>query len=436
MHSKAVDYVKTGEPANMPRDLCPRRWPHFMEKKNKPKERIYTSRGILGQLYDLVERVDFVPLYHSEFDPRILNAYDLEAGMLQNAREIKEKYDADMRRIMAQRGISTEFEVWSTFVLSHDHMSKDYKFHEEMGQIAFALKERYRDVCIEKAGGKGFDVLGPFVAAMYKVTQEEIAGALEETRQTIMVNGQTVPKRSLNASSMPLMSFPWCFTEILGKITDMGGVVPEGIQPLKPIEIGRGHGKEEKREKEVYAAEEIQTTDHQVENTRDTLPLLVNLQEDDVIETAAGVTHRGELLELFQNTDTLSPGTSESGGRNFQTIDVTPQNPASPGLASPSSISANDITIEQWTLLGSRSVSVHEYGDEPSSMRLSALGNSGIGVSGVTSKLVQENEASLEEEEGSEVDEEEFVTIEETDRPSTLEALGKLVLDSSQHDNA
>jgi len=41
-----------GEPAEMPKRLRPRKWPHFMDKKFKPKEQIYISKKILGQLYD------------------------------------------------------------------------------------------------------------------------------------------------------------------------------------------------------------------------------------------------------------------------------------------------------------------------------------------------------------------------------------------------
>lgn len=54
LHSKAVDYVKTGHPAEMPKRLRPKLWPHFMESRHRPKEQIYTSPKILGQLYDKV----------------------------------------------------------------------------------------------------------------------------------------------------------------------------------------------------------------------------------------------------------------------------------------------------------------------------------------------------------------------------------------------
>lgn len=268
----------------MPRELRPRKWPHFMQKEHLRKDQVYKSAKILGKLYDKVERVDFIPMYHSKFDSRILDAYKLEDIVLQSARDIKTAYDADMRRIMAQHGIGTEFEVWSTFVLTHFNATKDFKLYEEMGQIAFGLKDRYRNICIQQAGSKNFEVLGPFVAAMYKVTQEEIESALEETRRMIMVEGESKPMRELSAHTMPLMSFPWCFEEILGKIASQGG---QSLKKSHHEESARGGAK---RNNDVNP----DTSGYQ--EAQSMRPV-----EEDLIETAEGVTHRGEILELFQH---------------------------------------------------------------------------------------------------------------------------------------
>ncbi|KAL8679212.1 MAG: hypothetical protein Q9186_004509 [Xanthomendoza sp. 1 TL-2023] len=205
-------YLKSGVPARMTRDLHPSKWPHFMEKKHKPRENIYQSRKVLGQLYDLVERVDFIPSYDAPFDRRILGAYKIEAQMLEDAKVVKRQYDAAVQRIMAQHGIGTEFEVWSTFVMSHSKASNDYKFHEEIGRLAMSLKDRFRALCYEKAGGSSFEVLGPFVAAMYTVTADEIGQAVAEARAR---------GAHMMADNMPKMSFPWLFQSVLGKIANV-----------------------------------------------------------------------------------------------------------------------------------------------------------------------------------------------------------------------
>lgn len=48
LHSMAVDFAKTGAPAEMPRVLRPREFPDFMERPEKPT---YISSGVLGKLY-------------------------------------------------------------------------------------------------------------------------------------------------------------------------------------------------------------------------------------------------------------------------------------------------------------------------------------------------------------------------------------------------
>lgn len=266
----------------MPRELRPRVWPHFMEKRHVNKEQIYRSRKILGRLYDQVEMVDFVPSYDAKFDSRILEAYELDESLAQTVRELKRGYDTDMRRIMAQHEIKTEAEVWSTFVLSHGSGSKDYKFHEEMGQIASALKERYRNACVEKAGSKDFEALGPFVAAMYQVTQQEVNSALSELATEPLAAGERVRMAAKQREQMPLISFPWCFPDILAKIANNRNRHSEAGSAADVLEnVGRKPSR--------YAAGSKLASNP-----------AVNKGEHDV-ETTAGVSHSGEILELFHH---------------------------------------------------------------------------------------------------------------------------------------
>lgn len=199
LHSKAVDYPKSGQPAQMPKSLNAKQWPHFMEKKGRSS---YKSHKALGQLYDAVDRVAFVANYDAPFDERILNACEPVPAIIQDARELKHEYDSSLQRIMAQHDIRTEFEVWSTFVLDHSKASKDYKFHEEIGQLSKSLKEQYHAAVIERAGGKDWSQLVPWAVAMYRVTKEELEAAKREGRR----------------SSMPFLSFPWILQSTLIQI--------------------------------------------------------------------------------------------------------------------------------------------------------------------------------------------------------------------------
>jgi RNA-dependent RNA polymerase len=200
-----------------------------MEKRHKPKEQIYHSDKILGQLYDKVESVNFIPHYTQPFDRRIRDARTPTADTLEISRQLKAKYDTAMRRIMAQQEIETEFEVWSTFSLSKPRVGTDYKMQEELANIAGALKDRFRRICIEAAGGKDPEHLESFVAAMYQVTWEEMEIALAECRKTKIVGGNTVPIRKMEPKNMPLISFPWLFYEVLGKLAS-GVSQREGLE--------------------------------------------------------------------------------------------------------------------------------------------------------------------------------------------------------------
>ncbi|KAJ5114750.1 RNA-directed RNA polymerase (Sad-1) [Penicillium alfredii] len=239
LHSHAVDYNKTGKVAVMTRDLNPRLWPHFMEKKHKRKEQIYHSKKILGQLYDAVETIDFVPSLEMPFDVRILEC-ELKPPsepFMEYARQLKEGYDEAMRRIMAQYEITTEFEVWSTFVLKHGNICRDYKLHEDLGRVASTLRGGFRQQCCDKMKGRTFDSLSPLVVAMYRITHEEMTSYLEARRreQHLGDDDDSSPGSEASVTPLPLISFPWIFSDILGQIAmgqfEMPKISVEGSPP-------------------------------------------------------------------------------------------------------------------------------------------------------------------------------------------------------------
>jgi len=205
LHSMAVDYSKTGVPAIMPRRLERVEWPHFMQKKGTP----YTSRKVLGRLFDAVERIAFVPDWDGPFDVRILNSMTPPASTMQAAKELKEDYDQALQRIMAQHQIRTEFEVWSTFVLTHSKAARDFKFHEEIGQLSRILKEQFYESIVETVGGRDYQRLAPFAVAAYQYTKAQVDLALDEVRKH---------QREKTAPQMPFISFPWILQDTLAKI--------------------------------------------------------------------------------------------------------------------------------------------------------------------------------------------------------------------------
>jgi RNA-dependent RNA polymerase len=242
-----------------------------MEKRYLPEDRIYHSKKVLGMLYDQVKLVDFKPQWENPFDKRILDAsFEFTDEILAKAAELKASYDESLRRLMAKHGIQTEFEAWSVFVLVHNHESRDYKFAEEFGRTIGAFKAQYQVECRGAAGLKG-NSLSTFVAAMYTVTAKEMETALVECRATKTVGGKQVPIQPMEQEHMPLISFPWLFPNELGKIATGGAIRQlDSIQQSIPT-----------RQKN-HAAPSILGTEAEV----------------GVIETEAGITRYGELLDL------------------------------------------------------------------------------------------------------------------------------------------
>ncbi|KAL8413656.1 hypothetical protein RB594_005062 [Gaeumannomyces avenae] len=302
LHSQAVDYPKTGIPAVVRRGLIPKQYPHFMEKSTR---RTYRSGRILGKLYDKVHQATFDPAYEMVFDPRILNKYKPDAATLRKARQMKTKYDQAMRRIMGQGDIGTEFEVFSSFVLSRPRVGNAYKHQENVGRESATLKSLFRTKCIEAAaelaggddakGGGGvkippsllrhnLDVMGPFVVAMYRVTDEEVRIALHECKSR---GARPNPK------SMPLITFPWIFDTVLTEIATSVGNKP----PSADASAGTGTT--------TTTTTTPATADFGGLKKVELSARLHDLDEKDILEMDyvrcrdGRVVHRGVILDLF-----------------------------------------------------------------------------------------------------------------------------------------
>ena len=216
LHSEAVDYPKTGVPAVLTEDLRIKKYPHWCEK---PEYMTYHSKKIVGKLYDEVKRVEFKPEYQQSFDPRILNAFEeLSDELLVAVKSLKADYDTDMRRVMAQFGVQTEFEIWSAFVMQHKREINAYKFGEELGRIMTTLKGHHREAAQNSVdSGKTEESqelrrldFYRFVAAAYVVTANDVV-ASNSSGDGIVI----LPNGEISLQQKPLMSFPWIFTDEL-----------------------------------------------------------------------------------------------------------------------------------------------------------------------------------------------------------------------------
>ncbi|KAK9466397.1 RNA dependent RNA polymerase-domain-containing protein [Lipomyces arxii] len=185
LHSMAVDFAKTGVPATIPRGLLRSiDFPHYMDRK---RGRMRHSRKVLGKLYDAVQEKEFKPKLEDKFDGRLLRSEHATLGDAELASQVamlKLEYDGKIRRMMQQRGIETEFEVFTGYVLKYEAggHNKDYKYWEEimqqLGSIIEVTKNKvyqaieYRDhsVAINEREKR----LKDFVVSAYALTREEL----------------------------------------------------------------------------------------------------------------------------------------------------------------------------------------------------------------------------------------------------------------------
>jgi RNA-dependent RNA polymerase len=215
LHSQAVDFNKTGVPAQVDTELWAKEWPYWMS--HKPKSKRYISKEVIGVLYDMVQPQPFVPRLEKPFDRRILDAYVLTGSHLEKARELKVGYDQQIRRVMVQHSIKTEFEVWTAFVMEHNREQHWYSLAEDLGNLMSSIRTDFQAQVREHLGladsgymisEKAFDILAPFVAAMYTVTEQEVT----QWKESKLVSFDE------DSSTAPLITYPWLFSRELGKI--------------------------------------------------------------------------------------------------------------------------------------------------------------------------------------------------------------------------
>jgi len=150
LFSLAVDFPKTGIPAQIPSTLTPKEYPDFMEKEDKPK---YESQRVIGKLYRAVKNVATDTLSINSFTKDVAEkAYDkhLEVrgfwNYLDEALELKNWYDSELATLMYNYGIKYEAEIVSgnIFSLSKFHGSKLGDLKETIMLEVKALRKEAR----------------------------------------------------------------------------------------------------------------------------------------------------------------------------------------------------------------------------------------------------------------------------------------------------
>ncbi|KZV22426.1 RNA-dependent RNA polymerase 1-like [Dorcoceras hygrometricum] len=171
LFSIAVDFPKTGVPAEIPPDLRVKEYPDFMEK---PDKTTYESQRVIGKLYRAVK--DKAPdsttiksftkhVAKSSYDPQM--EVDGFEDYIDDAFQYKTEYDFKLGNLMEYYGIKTEAEILTGGIMKTGKTFDRRKDAEAIGAAVRSLRNEARSWF--KVGNETDDVYAK-ASAWYHVT--------------------------------------------------------------------------------------------------------------------------------------------------------------------------------------------------------------------------------------------------------------------------
>ncbi|KAM3753297.1 hypothetical protein ACB098_03G083700 [Castanea mollissima] len=141
LFSIAVDFPKTGVPAEIPHELHVKEYPDFMEKPDKPT---YISDNVIGKLFREVKDIKPNTSYFNSFTAEVaMRSYDSDMEVdgfedfIDDAVYYKENYDNKLGNMMDYYGIKTEAEILSGNIM---RMGKSFTKRRDAEAITMAVK--------------------------------------------------------------------------------------------------------------------------------------------------------------------------------------------------------------------------------------------------------------------------------------------------------
>ncbi|KAI3454526.1 hypothetical protein Pfo_011189 [Paulownia fortunei] len=199
LHSMAVDFAKTGAPAEMPRALKPREFPDFLERWEKP---MYVSQGVLGKLYRAT--IQFIHQTNPNTDLSIKissDAYDHDLvvdgyeAFLKTAESHKEQYLDKMGTLLTYYGAESEVEILTGNLQKKSaYLQRDNRRYGEVkDRILVSVKNLMKEV-------KGW-----FRSSCSEAEQQKLASAWYYTTY----------HPTYSHGSTNCLGFPWAVGDIL-----------------------------------------------------------------------------------------------------------------------------------------------------------------------------------------------------------------------------
>lgn len=207
LHSMAVDFAKTGAPAEMPRGLRPHEFPDFMARWDRP---MYISQGPLGKLYRATKESEHLKNSASAYSTEsIQDSYDqdLEVNGFKELTEMalmhKEMYLDALTSLMNYYEAETEDEILTGNIRNKSsYLQRDNRrYGETKDRILVAVKSLHREARGWFEGACKAEDHQKLAAAWYHVTYH----------------------RDYCNGSVKCLGFPWIVGHILLEIKSING---------------------------------------------------------------------------------------------------------------------------------------------------------------------------------------------------------------------
>ncbi|OAY29319.1 RNA-dependent RNA polymerase 1 [Manihot esculenta] len=206
--SIAVDFPKTGVPAEIPSHLHVKEYPDFMEKPDKP---MYVSEKVIGKLFrevrDMAPHTSSIKSFTLEVARRCYDP-DMEVDgfedYVDDAFYFKSSYDFKLGNLMDYYGIRTEAEILSGNILKMSKSFTKRRDAEAIGMAVRSLRKEARSWFNEKGSGvdsEADDVYAKASAWYYVTYHPTYWGCYNEGMQRDH-----------------FLSFPWCVYDKLIQI--------------------------------------------------------------------------------------------------------------------------------------------------------------------------------------------------------------------------
>ncbi|GLU20684.1 hypothetical protein SLE2022_368720 [Rubroshorea leprosula] len=216
LHSMAVDFAKTGAPAEMPRALKPREFPDFMERGEKAT---YISQGVLGKLYratldSIVQESSKLvwseKVAEAAYDPHLeVNGFE---AFLSTAETHRNMYEERISTLMKYYGAESEEEILTgNLHKKAAYLQRDNRRYGDMkDRILVSLKNLQKEA-------KGW-----FESSCKVNENQRLASAWYHVTY----------HPSYCREGMNCLSFPWIVGDILLNIKTVNSRVIQRTQPV------------------------------------------------------------------------------------------------------------------------------------------------------------------------------------------------------------